>query len=45
MGVGSVININEVLDGHVALRLDCLDRLYLTGYVPRLQTSGQWRGS
>ncbi|MHB1447448.1 MAG: hypothetical protein ACYCZV_17600 [Acidimicrobiales bacterium] len=44
MGVGSVIKLNEVLDGHVALRLDCLDRLYLTGYVPRLQMSGQLVG-
>ncbi len=25
----SVTNINEVLDGHVGLDLDCLDRLYL----------------
>jgi len=38
--VGGVINLNEVLDGHVKLRLDCLDRIYLNGYVPRLQTSG-----
>ena len=36
-----VININEVLDGHVGLELDCLDRIYLNAYVPRLQTSGQ----
>jgi hypothetical protein len=39
--VGSVVvNVNEVLKGHVALRLDCLDRIYLNAYVPRLQTSG-----
>lgn len=41
MGVSGVINLNEVLEGHVELRLDCLDRIYLNGYVPRLQTSGQ----
>ena len=37
----AVINVNEVLEGHVALELDCLDRIYLNAYVPRLQTSGQ----
>lgn len=37
----AVINLNEVLDGHVALQLDCLDRIYLNAYVPRLQTPGQ----
>lgn len=37
----AVININEVLEGHVGLRLDCLDRIYLNGYVPNLQTPGQ----
>ena len=39
--MGEAININDVLDGHVSLALDCLDRIYLNGYVPRLQTSGQ----
>ena len=37
----AVINVNEVLDGHVVLELDCLDRIDLNAYVPRLQTSGQ----
>jgi hypothetical protein len=23
------VNINDVLDGHVGLRIDCVDRLYL----------------
>ena len=27
----AVVNINDVLDGHVALEVDCVDRLYLTG--------------
>ena len=37
----SVTNISEVLDGHVTLELDCVDRLYLNAYVPNLQVSGQ----
>ena len=34
-------NLNEVLDGHVALEIQCLDRIYLNGYVPTLQVPGQ----
>lgn len=34
-------NINEVLDGHVALEVECVDRLYLNAYVPNLQVGGQ----
>jgi len=37
----SVVNINEVLDGHVGLDLECLDRIYLNAYVPNLQVGGQ----
>ncbi|HLQ55430.1 MAG TPA: hypothetical protein VK162_14315 [Streptosporangiaceae bacterium] len=33
--------MNDVLDGHVKLDLQCLDRLYLHGYLGRLQVSGQ----
>src|SRR5206468_11618069 len=33
--------IAALLDGHVTLTVECLDRLYLNGYVPTLQTSGQ----
>ena len=36
-----VVNINDVLDGHVVLDLQCLDRVYLNGYVPKLQVGGQ----
>ena len=36
-----VTNINEVLEGHVALEVECVDRLYLNAYVPRLQVGGQ----
>ncbi|WP_241245527.1 hypothetical protein [Microbacterium sp. KRD172] len=36
-----MVNINDVLDGHVALEIECLDRIYLNGYVPILQVGGQ----
>ena len=39
--MAAVVNINEVLDGHVALELECVDRLYLNMYVPNLQVGGQ----
>jgi hypothetical protein len=34
-------HIGQVLEGHVTLDLECLDRIYLNAYVPRLQVSGQ----
>jgi hypothetical protein len=33
--------VNDVLDGQVALDLECLDRIYLNAYVPNLQVGGQ----
>ena len=36
-----VITVNDVLDGHVVLDIECLDRIYLNAYVPILQTSSQ----
>ncbi len=36
-----VVNINDVLDGHLALEVECVDRLYLNAYVPNLQVGGQ----
>ena len=36
-----VVTVNEVLSGHVALDIECLDRVYLNAYVPILQSSGQ----
>ena len=36
-----VITVNDVLDGHVVLDIECLDRIYLIAYVPILQTSSQ----
>ena len=35
------VTVNDVLDGHVKLDLQCLDRVYLHGYLGRLQVSGQ----
>jgi hypothetical protein len=39
--MAAVDNINEILDGHVVLDLECLDRIYLNAYVPKLQVGGQ----
>ena len=36
-----VVTVNDILDGHVALDLECFDRIYLNGWVPTLQVSGQ----
>ena len=36
-----MVNINDVLDGHVGLDVACIDRLYLNAYVPGLQVGGQ----
>lgn len=33
--------LNEILKEHVTLDIECIDRLYLNGYIPNLQTSGQ----
>ena len=32
--------IPELLRDHVSLDIECVDRVYLNGYVPTLQTSG-----
>jgi hypothetical protein len=36
----SVANINDVLEGHVALEIECVDRLYLNAYAPNLLVGG-----
>jgi hypothetical protein len=36
-----VVTVPELLDGHTVLDIECLDRLYLNGYVPTLQVAGQ----
>lgn len=35
-----MLTIAELLREHVSLDLECVDRVYLNGYVPALQTSG-----
>jgi len=40
MGMG-VVTVNDVLDGHLVLDIECLDRIYLNACVPTLQTSAQ----
>jgi len=35
------VTINDLLDGQVALDLECPDRVYLNGYVPNLLVGGQ----
>jgi hypothetical protein len=34
-------NIQEIIRDHVSLSIACIDRLYVNGYLPTLQTSGQ----
>jgi hypothetical protein len=36
-----VVDVNDILDGHVGLDLECFDRIYLNGWVPTLQVPGQ----
>lgn len=37
----NTITATQALAGHVTLDLECLDRIYLNGYVPNLQVGGQ----
>ena len=39
--MAAAVTVNDLLDGHVALDVECLDRIYLNGYVPMLQVGGQ----
>jgi hypothetical protein len=39
--MASAANINDVIEGHVALEVECVDRLVLNAYVPNLQVAGQ----
>ena len=36
-----VVTVNDILDGHVGLDLECFDRIYLNWWVPNLQVPGQ----
>jgi hypothetical protein len=33
-------NVAELIKDHVTLTVECVDRLYLNAYVPRLQSEG-----
>jgi len=35
-GRSAVPNVNTLLDEHVVLKYECLDRLFLNGYLPQL---------
>jgi hypothetical protein len=35
------VTVSQILDGHVTLEVECLDRIYLNAYVPNLQVGGQ----
>jgi len=37
----NVVTVNDVLDGHKLLEIDCADRIYLTLSVPNLVVGGQ----
>ena len=39
--MATVTDLNQLLDDHVVLDLQCLDRIYLNAYVPTLQVGGQ----
>ena len=39
--MAETVTVNDVLGGHVGLDMECMDRIYLNGYVPNLQVSGQ----
>ena len=35
-----MVTAADMVAGHVALDIECLDRIYLNGYVAKLQTPG-----
>lgn len=35
-----MMTIPELLREHVSLDLECVDRVYINGYIPNLQSSG-----
>lgn len=36
-GMKTPLNVRDLLEGHVTLELESIDRLYLNGYIPHLQ--------
>ena len=41
--MATVTDLNQLLEQHLVLDLECLDRIYLNAYVPTLQTGGSVR--
>jgi hypothetical protein len=39
--MAATVTVNDILDGQVALNLECLHRVYLNAYVPNLPLGGQ----
>lgn len=39
--MAGAVTVGELLDGRVSLDIECMDRIYLNGYVPKLQVGGQ----
>ena len=39
--MAETVTVNDLLDGHAQLDVECLDRIYLNCYVPKLQVGGQ----
>ena len=39
------VTVNDVLDGHVKLDLECLDRVYLHGYLAGCRSAASWSSS
>jgi hypothetical protein len=39
--MAAVATVSDLLGGHVSLDVECLDWVYLNGYVPNLQVGGQ----
>ena len=39
--MGATVTLGDLLEGHVGLDVQCLDRVYLNGSVPNLQVGGQ----
>jgi hypothetical protein len=37
----AVVTLDDILAGHVGLDIECLDRIYVNGYVPNLHVGGQ----
>ena len=42
--MAATVRVSDLLDGHVGLDIESLDRVYLNGYVPTLQVGGQVAG-